>query len=100
MNGPIPVAASARRGYSDPDFVCRPHAVGRLQQQLKIEAQLHFDNEQTSPLTQMDGDDVAAVYLALDLEAGTLKELLDDWIQVELGHDRTLQDVAASPQEP
>ncbi len=87
MHAWIAVTSAPRRRHRKPDFISHPHAVHRLQQQIKIEAKLHFhDRQKLRRLSVLHGNDVAAVDLALHLEACCFQEALDGRIQRGLEH--------------
>ena len=72
----ISVAASPSCRHRQPHFIRRAHPIRDLQEQIEGEAKLHLHDRQPQLLSRLDRDDVAALHLALYVEAGRLQECL------------------------
>ena len=59
----IPVTPAPSRRYCQPHLIRDAHPVHRLQQQIQVEAQLHFHDRQPQLLTVLYRDDIAAASL-------------------------------------
>ena len=68
----ISIAASPGCWHRQPHFIRRAHPIHDLQEQIVGEAKLHLHDRQRQPLCRPDRDDVAALHLALHVEAGRL----------------------------
>ncbi len=87
MHAGISVAASPGCRHRQPHFIRRAHPIRDLQQQIEGEAELHLHDRQRQPLSRPNRDDVAALDLALHVEAGRLQEALDGRIERGFGHE-------------
>jgi hypothetical protein len=86
MHAWITVTSAPGRRHRKPNFVGYSHAVHRLQQQIQIEAKLHFHDRKPLWLAVLHGDYIAAVYLALHLKARRFQEALHGRIERGLKH--------------
>jgi hypothetical protein len=103
MYARVSIASASRSRNCEPDLIGRPHSVDRLEQQIEVEAELHFDDGQARWFPVSHGDDVAAVHLALHLKAEFFQETLHGRIESGLEHaaqPATCRRVAATAQSP
>jgi hypothetical protein len=67
---------------SEPDLVAGGCAINGLKHQFEREALLHLADHDEFRRAIGKGDEIAAAYLALDLQAEPLQMALDGWIEV------------------
>src|SRR5262249_41627069 len=79
-------AAGAGEGDGKPELMARRHPVDALQDELEIEAELQFGDDDERRFLPADRDEIAAADFALHLEAKTLEKALDR--EVERGLPR------------
>jgi hypothetical protein len=82
----IPVTPAPGRRHGQPHLIRRAHAVYCLQQQIEVEAELHFHDRQLQRFSGLYRDDIAAVHFALHVEARGFQEALHGRVERRLGH--------------
>ena len=73
--------AAPRRSDGQPDLVASRKAIDRLQDQIKGESELELANDDGCRLVAVERHQVAAAYLALDLETQFFEEALDRQVE-------------------